>query len=195
MHSTRNMVYIAVFGGLWGGSEIFLGSILYTLQIPMYGVLMAGIGVVIVLTGRLFAPVRGSILSMGIVAAFLKLFSIGNIALSPLAAILIEACLGEAVISLSGRSRVSFAAAGSLMVVYCLFHRFLSQVVFYGRGIVDVYSEFARMASGALGIGMEHVVLVILVFVLLYAVIGSLAGILAWRVGNRALQQMGMRAS
>jgi hypothetical protein len=63
--TTRDWVYIAVFGALWGAIEITLGAYLHVIFPPLadtflVGVIMAGLGGVIALTGRHFVPYTGS---------------------------------------------------------------------------------------------------------------------------------------
>ena len=70
--TTRDLVYIAVFGALWGVLEITIGSYLHlvfpSLATPLVGVgtIMTSIGMVLALIGRLFVPRTGSVL----IAAF-----------------------------------------------------------------------------------------------------------------------------
>ena len=45
--TTRNLVTLAVFGALWGLSEISLGSVLKALDLPFSGTILATIGLVI----------------------------------------------------------------------------------------------------------------------------------------------------
>ncbi len=192
MNKTRKLVYVAVFGSLWGISEIFLGSFLAALHIPMYGALMAIIGVLITLSGVLFVQERGALLSMGIVTAFLKLFSIGAIFLSPMLAIVVEAALGEAVVSVFGRNRPSFALAGAVMVGYCFLHRFISQTIFFGRDIIDVYVEYIRLGAEIFGIPGDYAFAILGLFLLMHLLLGAIAGLSAWRIGRQAKKRMGI---
>ena len=59
--TTRELATIAVFGTLWGISEITMGSVLHTLNIPFTGAFLAAIGLMIALVGRVFVPRKGSI--------------------------------------------------------------------------------------------------------------------------------------
>ena len=84
--STRELATLAVFGGLWGVVEISLGSVLKTLNIPLSGVVLAAIGLTVALTGRVFVPKKGSTLFIGVIATFLKLFSLGGVIIGPMIA-------------------------------------------------------------------------------------------------------------
>ena len=75
--TVRDLVYIAVFGALWGALEITLGAYLHVLFPPLadtflIGVIMAGLGSVIVLVGRYFVPHTGAAIAIGIITALLK---------------------------------------------------------------------------------------------------------------------------
>ena len=90
MYKTRALVYIGVFGALWGAVETTIGSVFHTLNVPFSGVLLTAIGIALALIGRLFVPQRGSVFFIGVVAAFLKMFSIGGIVILPVFGILME---------------------------------------------------------------------------------------------------------
>ena len=68
---------------------------LHALRLPFAGLVMSGLGMLIVLTGYRFVPRRGSVLTVGLVSALLKAFSLGSIVLSPMLSILAEALLAE----------------------------------------------------------------------------------------------------
>ena len=89
--TTRQLVTMAVFGALWGIVEISLGSVLHAVNLPMSGTVLAAIGLVVALTGRLFVPKRGSTLFIGVIALVLKLFSIGSVVIGPMIGIFSEA--------------------------------------------------------------------------------------------------------
>ena len=160
MHKTRKLAYIAVFGSLWGA-------------------FMAVIGVIIVLSGVLIIEQRGAVLSMGVVTVFLKLFSIGAIFFSPMIAILAEATLGEALVSILGRNRISFALAGAAMTGYCFLHRFISQTLFFGRDILDVYLEYIRLGVDIFGIPQHYAYVIVSIFLFLHFALGACAGLAA----------------
>ncbi|HUW12716.1 MAG TPA: ECF transporter S component, partial [Anaerolineae bacterium] len=99
--TTRDLVYIAVFGALWGAMEITLGSYLHAVfpqgvtPIVGAGTIMTAIGIIVALVGWLFVPRTGAVLMIGVVAAILKGFSISGVKLSPMLAIVIECLLVE----------------------------------------------------------------------------------------------------
>ena len=128
--TVRDLVYIAIFGAIWGALEMTLGSYLHVIFPPLadtflVGLIMAALGIVVALIGRLFVPKTGSVLMIGIVTAILKMLSIGGVKIGPIAAILIESLLMELVLFLArGPTRWGFVLAGSLAVSWNFFHRF-----------------------------------------------------------------------
>jgi ABC-type thiamin/hydroxymethylpyrimidine transport system permease subunit len=189
--TTRDLVYIAVFGALWGVLEITLGSYLHlifpSLATPLVGVgtIMTAIGMVVALIGRLFVPKTGSVLMIGVVVAILKALSIGGVKLPAMTAIIIESLLAELGLSLSRRpGRAGFMLAGCLAVLWTFFHKFFASYIFLGRGIYDVYLGMLKQGAQALGIGISYALIIIAAFLLIRIVAGGLAGWLAWELGK-----------
>ncbi len=184
-HPTRDTVLIGVFGALWGLMEVTLGVTLKGLRIPMGGALLTAVSAIIFLTGRYFVPRRGSILMMGAVAAILKIFSIGTVIAGPFLAILIEAAMGELLISLLGIHRLSYLLTSVILVLYTIVHPFFSQGLIFGVGIYKIYLEtFTRFAE-ILGIGLHHLLWVALGYAGVHVLLGVLAGWIAFSLPRR----------
>jgi ABC-type thiamin/hydroxymethylpyrimidine transport system permease subunit len=189
--TTRDLVYIAVFGALWGVLEMTLGSYLHlifpSLATPLVGVgtIMTAIGMVLALIGRLFVPKTGAVLMIGVVVAILKALSIGGVKLPAMIAIIIECLLAEVGLLLTRRpSRGGFMLAGCLAVLWTFFHKFFASYVFLGRGIYDVYLGVLKQGSQSLGIGISYALIIIAAFLLIRIVVGGIAGWLAWDLGR-----------
>ncbi len=189
--TTRDLVYIAVFGALWGVLEITFGSYLHLIFPPVttplvgVGTIMAAVGMVVALMGRLFVPKTGSVLMIGVVVAILKALSIGGVKLPAMLAIIIECLLAELGLLLARRpSRGGFMLAGCLAVLWTFFHKFFASYVFLGRGIYDVYLGMLKAGSEALGVGMGYALAIVAVYLLVRIVAGGLAGWLAWDLGK-----------
>ncbi|MGA9349978.1 MAG: ECF transporter S component [Anaerolineae bacterium] len=189
--TTRDLVYIAVFGALWGVLEMTLGSYLHlifpSLATPLVGVgtIMTAMGMVVALIGRLFIPKTGSVLMIGLVVAILKALSISGVKLPAMLAIIIESLLAELGLLLFRKpSRGGFMLAGCLAVLWTFFHKFFASYVFLGRGIYDVYLGMLKEGSQALGIGMGYALAIVAAFLLIRILVGGLAGWLAWELGR-----------
>jgi len=188
----RELVYVAIFGAIWGTLEMSAGSYLHLIFPPLttpfvgVGTIMTGLGMVVALMGRLFVPKRGSVVMIGVITAILNALSLGGVVLSPMLAIVIESLLAELGLLLSRRpSRWGFALAGSLAVLWTFFHKFFASYFLLGRGIYEVYLGVLRSGVQTLGVGMECALIVIALFLLIRLVTGGLAGWLAWEVGRR----------
>lgn len=189
--TVRELVYVAIFGAIWGTLEMSAGSYLHLIFPPLatpligVGTIMTSLGMVVALVGRLFVPKRGSVVMIGVITAILKALSIGGVVLSPMLAIIIESLLAEFGLLLSRRpSRWGFALAGSLAVVWTFFHKFFTSYFLLGRGVYEVYLGVLLSGVQVLGTGVEYAFIVIALFLLIRLVTGAMAGWLAWEVGR-----------
>ena len=215
--TTRDWVYIAVFGALWGAIEITLGAYLHVIFPPLadtflVGVIMAGLGGVIALTGRHFVPHTGSVLMIGVVTALLKALSLGGVKIGPMVAILAESLLMEAGLVLSpsislrtGRveglflgfdtlryltparrpSRWAFALAGALAVSWNFFHKFVMMRLLFGKGASEVAVKMVKDGSELMGLDVRYYSIAILgILFVIRLVVGAAAGWLAWDLGG-----------
>lgn len=185
MYKTRALVYIGVFGALWGAVETTLGSVFHTLNVPFSGLMLTGIGMATALIGRLFVPQRGSVFFIGVVAAFLKMFSIGGIVILPVFAILVESLIAELVLSLRPRpGRAIFVLAGSLACFWPFVHPFITQGILAGSGIFTIYTRTIRNGARLLGLPDTAVLAVLAALIVLHLLVGAAAGLLAWDAGR-----------
>lgn len=184
-YTTRSLVYIGVFGALWGVAETSLGSLLHVLNVPFTGAFMGGIGITIALIGRHFVPQRGSVLLIGLVTACVKMLSLGGIVLNPMIGIVAEAVLAELMLGLLGRPRrQSFVVAAAIAALWSLIHPFFTQGLLAGEGLVTVYGWTIQRGARLLGLDASAVLLVLALLVGLHLAIGAVAGLLAWDVGR-----------
>lgn len=188
--TVRDLVYIAIFGAIWGALEMTLGSYLHVIFPPLadtflVGLIMAALGIVVALIGRLFVPKTGSVLMIGIVTAILKMISIGGVKIGPIAAILIESLLMELGLLLARRPRRwGFVLAGALAVSWNFFHKFLFMWLLFGQGVYEVYLGMIQQGASLLGIDLSYGLVIIGVLLLLRIVVGGFAGWIAWDLGR-----------
>jgi hypothetical protein len=183
--TTRELVTLGVFGALWGGVEITLGSILHTLHVPMTGAFLSAIGLLVVMVGRYFVPRVGSTLFVGVIASLLKMLSLGGIVVWPMIAIVMEALLAELVLSgLREPGRLVFMLTGAVGVFYTLVHPFLSQGLLAGRGVLFVWEILLEEGTRMFGLPLSAAVVVIGLMSLIRLIIGATAGLIAWDVAR-----------
>lgn len=181
--TTRELVLLAVFGALWGGVEISLGSLLHALHIPMLSTILAALGIAVALIGRPYVPKRGSTLFIGIIAMLLKLFSLGGVVLGPMIGILVEALCAEIVLDLFKKpGKAAFLLAGAAAVLWTLVHPFFTGLVFFGRGLLEVWQGTIDEGSRLLGLDAHTAAIWIAsMMIALRVSIGAAAGWLAWQ--------------
>jgi hypothetical protein len=194
--TTRDWVYIAVFGALWGAIEISLGAYLHVIFPPLadtflVGVIMAGLGAIIALTGRHFVPYRGSVLMIGVVTALLKALSLGGVKIGPMVAILAESLLIEAGFFLARQpSRWAFVLAGALAVGWNFFHKFVMMRLLYGQGVSEVAVKMVKEGSQLLGLDVRYSIAILVVLFVIRLAVGAVAGWLAWDLGGAVRRRL-----
>jgi ABC-type thiamin/hydroxymethylpyrimidine transport system permease subunit len=198
--TTRDWVYIAVFGALWGAIEITLGAYLHVIFPPLadtflVGVIMAGLGSIIALTGRHFVPHTGSVLMIGVVTALLKALSLGGVKIGPMVAILAESLLMEAGLVLAQpqmrrKTRMGFALAGALAVSWNFFHKFVMMRLLFGKGVSEVAVNMVKDGNKLLGLDVRYSIAILVVLFTIRLVIGAAAGWLAWDLGEAVRQRL-----
>jgi hypothetical protein len=190
--TTRELATIAVFGTLWGISEITLGSVLKTLNVPFSGPVLSVIGLLVALVGRVFVPKRGSTLFIGVIAMLLKLFSLGGVVIGPMVGIFSEALIAEIALSLLGTPRrVSLVLAGALGVAWTLVQPFVTGPLLFGRSLFVVWLDLLDTGSRLLGFETTAAVWIVLALLVVYLFIGCLSGWLAWETARRLKVRMG----
>jgi hypothetical protein len=194
--TTRDWVYIAVFGALWGAIEITLGAYLHVIFPPLadtflVGVIMAGLGGIIALTGRHFVPHTGSVLMIGVVTALLKALSLGGVKIGPMVAIVVESLLMEAGFLLARQpTRWGFALAGALAVSWNFFHKFVMMRLLFGQGVYEVAVNMVKDGSKLLGLDVRYSIVILVVLFVIRLVVGAVAGWLAWDLGGAVRRRL-----
>ncbi len=190
-YSTRELVYMAIFGAIWGAVEMTLGSYLHVLNVPQTGTILSAIGVAILVVGRSFVPRKGATLLTGIVALFIKMFSLGGIVINPMIAIFMESLLVEVGLGAKGIRRGRCMLAGALGTSWVIIHPFITQGIMAGWGLTRVYVWLVKGGAELLGIPSQYA---FLIFGLLFAikpVAGAIGGYLGWEMAIAVNKRMG----
>jgi len=190
--STRDLVYIAVLAAVWAVSENVLGAQLHAMNIPFSGAFLTAVGVFLMVTCRSFVPKPGSVLTMGVVVALLRVLSIGAVVISPMIAIFMEALLVESVMTLGGTSIVTSSIGGMLAEAWTFVHPFVVQPLLFGLSMLVIYARTISVGAKVIGIDPANVVAIVLAFVVLHAIAGLVAGVVGWRfsvTAKRVLQR------
>ena len=183
-YSTRELVYVAIFGAVWGALEMSLGSVLHVLNVPQAGTIMAAIGIVVLLTGHTFVPRRGAVLMMGFTTAFVKMFSLGGIVINPMMAIVMEAALVEAGLRLGGGGRMTLLLAGVMGSSWNFVHPFITQALLAGWGMTRVYRWLVHGGAQLFGLAEGYGWLIFGLLLALKVVVGLVAGHTGWEISR-----------
>jgi len=190
--STRELVTMAVFGTLWGLSEMTLGTVLKSLNIPLSGVVLSTVGLVIALVGRVLVPRRGSTLFIGVIATLLKLFSLGGVIIGPMIGIMSEALVAEVALTALGRPRrAGFLVAGAVGVLCPLVQPFVTNPLLFGRTLFTVWLDLLDLGGRLFGLGSDAALVIVLALVALHIAIGLVAGWFAWEAGRTLQTRLG----
>ena len=199
--SVREWVLVGLFGALWGAAEMTLGSVLHLVFPPLtdpvfVGLIMAAVGCLLALCGRIFVPRRGSVLLIGLITAVLKAFSLGGVKVGPILGILAESALMElGLFVLPEASYGAYALAGSLAVSWNFFHRFVMMGLLYGNDVLEVGLKMAEDGARLLGMRQEIVLAILGLLLALRLAVGAAAGLLARSVGLQIRGRVGSGAA
>jgi hypothetical protein len=188
--TSRDTILIAVFGALWGLMEISLGVVLKGLRLPMGGAILTAIACPIFLTGRYFVRVRGSIIMMGMIAAILKIFSVGTVIAGPFMAILIESILAEILISFLGIHRLSYVITTTLLTVYTIIHPFIAQGIIFGDNIYKIYIETFKKIADLMHIDMTYLSWILIVYAAIHLILGISSGWIAFSLATGVKREL-----
>jgi hypothetical protein len=187
---TRDLVQVAVFGALWGGLEMGLGSALHAARLPFAGAALGAAGISIALVGRRLSPRRGFVLYVAAVAALLKVMGPGSVVLAPVLGIFAEAGLVELVLALGGDRRAAFAVGGALATTWALVHPLVAQGLLAGREILHVWEAILQAGARALGLPAGSLIAAGAVLVAAHLALGGIGGVLAWNAGCSAAARL-----
>jgi hypothetical protein len=188
-YTTRELVYVAIFGTVWGALEMSLGSLLHVLNVPQTGTIMAAVGIVILLTGHTFVPRRGAVLMIGLTAAFVKMLSLGGIVINPMLAIVMEAALTEAGLRLGRGGRGAFLLAGVMGSLWNFVHPFITQGLLAGWGVMRVYRWLVHGGARLFGLPAGYGWLIFGLLLGLKVIAGLAAGHTGWEVSQAVRQR------
>jgi hypothetical protein len=186
----RPWTYAALFGSLWGAVELSLGTVLSAARIPFAGLLMAAVGVLCLVTARRLYPAVGMSLLMGVVAALLKVFSLGGFVIGPMIGILAEATVVELAMTATGSTAAGAITGGALALATAPLQRLLwVLVVVGGEGAAGWARALSRVAA-LFGWRGSPTLQLVLAFTGGAALAGAVAGAFSWRVAGRVTRRL-----
>lgn len=190
MTKARKYSYIVIFGAVWGASEMFLGGLLHAMHVPLRGMIMAGIAAFLLISNNLLINEKNTSLTMGGIAAFLKLFSLGGLVISPAIAILIESLIAEICFLLFKRKLAASLIAGILIVSYTITHRLFSLLVIYRTEFTETIKIFVNDQSALHSIGLKSAIILSMIYIFIHIVFGMMIGFVAFTTLQRAMKRI-----
>jgi hypothetical protein len=193
MKDARPWTSAALFGGLWGAFEATLGTALYLGKIPFRGTIIGLAGLLCLVCLRRLQPRPGVCLLAGVVAIFLKVFTLGGVYPGPIIGIAIQALAVEMAMTATGGRALGAAIGGALTLATNPLQKLAMMWVVTGTTAVKAYLEL--LEKGASAIGLEHIrpELVYGGIVALTGAVGFLGGLWAWWVAGRVAERLGAR--
>lgn len=188
--SRRFWAQVAAFGAAWGAFEITLGATLHAFRIPFAGIALSALGAALLVAQRQLLPDRGASVATAAVAALCKSVSPDGLVFGPMVAMLVEGLLVEAVLLAAPRALLLAALAGALCAVWSAFQKLLTQVVFFGSDVLELYLAALRTAGRAFGIPSGAGWAVLGAFCLLVLLVGAAGGLFGRAVGREAARRL-----
>ena len=186
---SEKWIKASIAGTIWAASEIVLGSFLHNLRVPFSGNILTAIGIIILISISHIWHERGIFWRAGLICAIMKTMSPSAIIFGPIIAIFTESILLELSLRLFGRTIAGFLFGSMLAMSWNLFQKIANYLIYYGSNIVEVYNNLLRFAQKQLNIQTDIVWLPIIFLLVIFALIGLLAGIIGIIVGRKMLKQ------
>jgi len=191
VRDARPWTHAALFGALWGCLELSLGTVLHLGQLPMKGMLMGSLGLICLITLRRLQPRPGVCLIAGVVAVFLKVFTIGGLYPGPVIGISLEAIIVELAFTATLSRAPGAVLGGALALAVNPLQKVLMTWVVAGPEAVRAAVKGLRVLSGQTGLPEVDGVTILAALAVFSASVGGLVGGMAWVLAGRVLRRLG----
>ncbi len=179
----------AVIGGLWGASEIVLGSFLHNLRIPeIAGNILAAIGIILLISSHHIWRERGIIWRAGLICAALKLLSPSPVIIGPIMAITMQAFLVYSSISIFGSNIVGYLVGGGCAMMWNLVLRILYALVVFGRTLIELYESIVETFFGYFHLPVSGFWIPLIAAFLVFFIFGCAASVVGVYIGRKSVQ-------
>jgi hypothetical protein len=191
MRDVRPWTYAALFGALWGSLEATLGTALYLSKLPLRGTIIGLAGLLCLICLRRLQPRPGVCLLAGVVAIFIKIFTLGGVFPGPLIGIAVEALAVELALTATGGRAVGAAIGGAVALATNPVQMLAVMWLVAGEEAVAAYARLLRESSAAIGIAGMRPEAVFAAIVAGTAIVGAAGGLWAWWVAGRVMRRLG----
>ena len=193
MKDVRPWTYAALFGTLWGALEATVGTAVYLGKLPMRGTLMGVLGLLCLVCLRRLQPRPGVCLLAGVVAVFLKVFTLGGLYPGPLIGIAVQALAVEIAMTASGGRAVGAAVGGAVTLATNPLQKLAMTWVVAGNEAMRSAVELLQASAAAVGLEGLRSALVVAGVVIWAGLLGAAGGLWAWWVAGRVARRLGVR--
>ncbi|MEJ2580879.1 MAG: hypothetical protein P8127_04450 [Acidobacteriota bacterium] len=191
MKDVRPWTYAALFGTLWGAIEATLGTAVHLGKLPLRGTIMGLAGLLCLVCLRRLQPKLGICLLAGVVAIFIKIFTLGGLYPGPIIGIAVQALAVEIALTGSGGRAVGAAIGGFLALATNPLQKMTTMWVVAGRDAVRSYLQLLQESAASIGLGGLGPTVIIAAVVVATGAVGAAGGLWAWRVAGRVVQRVG----
>jgi nucleoside-triphosphatase THEP1 len=182
---SEKWIKASIIGTIWAASEIVLGSFLHNLRIPFSGNILTAIGIIILISMSYTWTEKGLFWRAGLICAVMKTMSPSAVIFGPMIAIFSESLLLEIFVSLLGRTFAGYIIGAMMAMSWNFFQKIANLIIFYGSGIIDVYTDLLKLAQKQLGIQSDIVWLPIIILLIVYSLFGLFAAVIGIKVGRK----------
>jgi hypothetical protein len=191
MTDPRPWTYAALFGALWGALEATVGTTLYLARVPFRGSLIGIAGLLCLICLWRLQPRFGVCSLAGIVAIFLKVFTLGGLYPGPVVGIAIQAVAVDLSMSVVGNRPSGASTAGFLVLATNPLQKLTTTWLVAGPDAVRASIEMLEHTARGIGWHWIRALPLFLGIVGVTGLVGAAAGLWAWRVAGRVCQRLG----
>jgi len=168
---------ILLLGIIWALEEVYLGGWVKSLHIFPAGLWISSFAVIILVVGKQLVPTPGSIFLIGTAAALIKFLLTGSTIGGPFIAVIVEALIGELVLTIFKVKRFSSVVVGVLVLCYTALHPIIQ-----GSRLLKsrYYLEFKRLLSPEL----TSEATIEIIYLTIHIGVGVIIGLIAWYLSN-----------
>lgn len=178
-------VKASVVASFWAAFEIVVGSFLHNMRIPMSGTFLSFVSVILVVAFSVRWNQAGLIWRAGLICAILKSISPSAVILGPMIGILSEAFLMQLFIWIIGRNIAGYMIGGAFAVFSAFLHKAVSLLILYGFNLVKLLESLYVYSVKQIGLSGLKAIDLIILLASLYLVLGLIAGLLGYIIGNK----------
>lgn len=183
----------AVLASLWAFVEITIGTWLHAVRVPFRGLILSLLTAGLLVFAKNILQYRGSLIILGIIAVTIKSTLVGVFILNPIIAILMESLFAEVVFLIVKPNAIGSITAGMAVLFYTFLHSVTAQIFFFGFDILNVYVAILGKFIHLNVDKSTYALLLILTYMAVHLVFGSIAGWFGYRVATKTKIQLALQ--